>query len=83
MLGWRDVPVNSDDVGPGPRAVEPRVRQVFLSFGDAFFNKKDFDRRLYLVRQRAENEIEHKADNGLTAEPRGSSSTSASCPATG
>ncbi len=69
VLGWRDVPVNSEFVGPTPKAVEPRVRQLFVSFGDVFFNKKDFDRRLYLVRQRAENEIEF-GDNGLTPASR-------------
>ena len=69
VLGWRDVPVDSRHVGPTPKAVEPRVRQVFVSTGDVFFNKKDFDRRLYLVRQRAENEVEF-GDNGLTAATR-------------
>ncbi len=69
VLGWRDVPVNSDHVGPTPRAVEPRVRQVFVGTGDVFFNKKDFDRRLYLVRQRSENEVEF-GDNGLTPASR-------------
>jgi glutamate synthase (NADPH) large chain len=58
VLGWRDVPVDNKFVGPTPRAVEPKTRQLFISAGETFFNKKDFDRRLYLVRQRAENEIE-------------------------
>ena len=72
VLGWWDVPVNADFVGPTPKLVEPRVRQVFLSTGDQFYNKKDFDRRLYLVRQRAENQIElgEEAVDGLTAETR-------------
>ena len=72
VLGWRDVPVNSEFVGPTPRAVEPRVRQLFLGTGDVFYNKKDFDRRLYLVRQRAENQVElGKADeDGLTPATR-------------
>jgi glutamate synthase domain-containing protein 2/glutamate synthase domain-containing protein 1/glutamate synthase domain-containing protein 3 len=69
LLGWRDVPVDSRFVGPTPKAVEPRIRQIFLSFGDIFFNRKDFDRRLYLVRQRAENEIEF-GQTGLTDEAR-------------
>ena len=42
---------------------------MFLSFGDIFFNKKDFDRRLYLVRQRTENEIEF-GQNNLTSASR-------------
>ena len=70
VLGWRDVPVDPAFVGPTPKRVEPRVRQVFVSTGDVFYNKKDFDRRLYLVRQRAENEIEFKTDNDLTAAAR-------------
>ncbi len=58
VLGWRDVPVNSDFVGPTPKKTEPKIRQVFLGMGKTFFNKADFDRRLYLVRQRSENEVE-------------------------
>jgi glutamate synthase domain-containing protein 2/glutamate synthase domain-containing protein 1/glutamate synthase domain-containing protein 3 len=58
ILGWRDVPVDRRFVGPTPRKTEPKIRQVFLAAGDRFFNRRDFDRRLYLVRQRAENEIE-------------------------
>jgi glutamate synthase domain-containing protein 2/glutamate synthase domain-containing protein 1/glutamate synthase domain-containing protein 3 len=69
VLGWRDVPVDNNFVGPTPRNVEPRIRQVFLSFGDIFFNKKDFDRRLYLVRQRTENEVEF-GQNVLTPDSR-------------
>ena len=37
---------------PTPRKVEPKIRQVFLGMGDTFYNRTDFDRRLYLVRQR-------------------------------
>ncbi|CAN5425260.1 glutamate synthase large subunit [soil metagenome] len=58
VLGWRDVKVNSEFVGPTPKKTEPKIRQIFISAGKTFYNKKDFDRRLYLVRQRAENEIE-------------------------
>jgi glutamate synthase (NADPH/NADH) large chain len=72
VLGWRDVPVNEAFVGPTPKLVEPRVKQLFLSTGDRFYNKKDFDRRLYLVRQHAENSIEwgKQDDDGLTAATR-------------
>ena len=69
VLGWRDVPVDSRFVGETPKAVEPKIRQMFISTGESFFNKKDFDRRLYLVRQRAENEIEF-GKNGLSAAAR-------------
>ena len=69
VLGWRDVPVDSTFVGATPRSVEPKIRQIFISTGDTFFNKKDFDRRLYLVRQRVENEVEF-GHNGLSSAAR-------------
>ena len=31
VLGWRDVPVHPDDLGPTARSVMPAFRQVFLS----------------------------------------------------
>jgi glutamate synthase domain-containing protein 2/glutamate synthase domain-containing protein 1/glutamate synthase domain-containing protein 3 len=58
LLGWRDVPVDSRHVGPTPLKVEPKIRQVFVGMGATFFNRTDFDRRLYLVRQKIENELE-------------------------
>jgi glutamate synthase (NADPH) large chain len=57
-LGWRDVPVDNRAIGPTPRACEPRIRQIFVGMGKSFYNRQDFDRRLYLVRQKAENTIE-------------------------
>ncbi|MGD0463324.1 MAG: glutamate synthase-related protein [Tepidisphaeraceae bacterium] len=57
-LGWRDVPVDNRRIGPTPRRCEPRIRQIFVGMGGSFYNRQDFDRRLYLVRQRAENSIE-------------------------
>src|ERR687890_2503741 len=58
VLGWREAPVEARYVGRTPRKTEPRIRQVFLGMGEHFFMKADFERRLYLVRQRAENTIE-------------------------
>ncbi len=58
VLGWRDVPVNSQFIGPTPRKSEPKIRQIFVAPDEHFFNRSGFDSRLYLVRQRAENTIE-------------------------
>ncbi len=62
ILGWRDVPVNNKPLGPSVLACEPVVRQVFIGMREDFYNREDFNRRLYLVRQRAENEIEFGKD---------------------
>ncbi|HEX3355612.1 MAG TPA: glutamate synthase large subunit [Tepidisphaeraceae bacterium] len=58
VLGWRDVPTNDKFVGPTPKTMEPRIRQCFIGMGDTFYNRRDFNRRMYLVRQRTENEVE-------------------------
>ena len=57
-LGWRDVPTDNRHIGPTPRRCEPRIRQIFVGMASSFYNRQDFDRRLYLVRQRTENNIE-------------------------
>ena len=31
---------------------EPKIRQCFIGMGETFYNRKDFNRRMYLVRQR-------------------------------
>ncbi len=63
VLGWRDVPVDGTHVGPTPKKSEPKIRQVFVEMGENFFNRGDFERRLYLVRQITENVIEFQSDH--------------------
>jgi len=68
VLGWRDVPTNSRSIGPTPKRSEPKIRQCFVAPDERFFNKADFDRRLYLVRQRAENVVEFNSENKAARE---------------
>jgi glutamate synthase domain-containing protein 2/glutamate synthase domain-containing protein 1/glutamate synthase domain-containing protein 3 len=58
VLGWRDVPTNENFVGPTPRMTEPKIRQCFIGMGETFYNRKDFNRRMYLLRQMTENQVE-------------------------
>jgi glutamate synthase domain-containing protein 2/glutamate synthase domain-containing protein 1/glutamate synthase domain-containing protein 3 len=58
VIGWRDVPTDGSILGAASRETEPRVRQVFVGMKRHFFDRGDFNRRLYLVRQRVENVIE-------------------------
>ena len=54
LLGWREVPVNSSVLGPRAAGTAPSVWQCFLTttgLGD------DFERRLFLLRKRAEAEL--------------------------
>lgn len=59
IFGWRDVPVRSDCLGVISRESEPKIRQAFVGMRGNFYNKNDFERRLYLVRQIAENTSEN------------------------
>jgi glutamate synthase (NADPH/NADH) large chain len=54
VLGWRDVPVNPESVGPSARAAMPAMRQVFLARDG--LTGIDLDRVVYRVRKHAERE---------------------------
>jgi glutamate synthase domain-containing protein 2/glutamate synthase domain-containing protein 1/glutamate synthase domain-containing protein 3 len=59
VIGWRDVPVDPSVLGGDAAETEPEVRQAFVGMKRSFFDRSDFNRRLYLVRQRVENHVEH------------------------
>ncbi|WP_084078429.1 glutamate synthase large subunit [Demequina sp. NBRC 110057] len=54
VLGWRDVPVNPEPLGPSARAAMPVFRQVFVAADD--LAGIELDRRVYRVRKRAERD---------------------------
>jgi glutamate synthase (NADPH/NADH) large chain len=53
VLGWRELPVNPEPLGPSARAALPVLRQVFVAANGA--SGIDLDRRVYRVRKRSEN----------------------------
>ena len=65
VLGWRDTPVNGDYRAPGAR--HAAIHRADVSRRPAGMDEDAFERLLYLVRRRTENEIaqseiEHKED---------------------
>jgi glutamate synthase (NADPH/NADH) large chain len=56
VLGWRDTPVNADAIGRQARASQPYIEQIFIRAA-AGMTQDQFERRLYVVRKRAEAEI--------------------------
>jgi len=56
VLGWRDTPVNGDAVGREARASQPYIEQLFVGSPEGR-EEDDFERLLYRVRRRTENEI--------------------------
>src|SRR5680860_651618 len=56
ILGWREVPINKTTIGEGAKAVMPRFIQVFIEKA-ASLSDKEFERKLYIIRKRAEKII--------------------------
>jgi glutamate synthase (NADPH/NADH) large chain len=58
LIGWRDVPQETDaaDVGPTARQSEPVIEQLFVGAADGITNE-EFERQLYLIRKQASHEL--------------------------
>jgi glutamate synthase domain-containing protein 1 len=57
VLGWRDTPVNGDAIGREARASQPYIEQLFVGRPSGLTDEDAFERLLYRVRRRAENEV--------------------------
>ncbi|MGH3702475.1 MAG: glutamate synthase large subunit [Pseudonocardiaceae bacterium] len=57
VLGWRELPVNPEGVGPTARSAMPRFQQLFLASHDNQ-NGLDLERQVYCVRKRAERDLD-------------------------
>src|SRR5271155_1511575 len=56
LLGWRDTPVYASAIGRVARASQPYIQQIFMRCTSAM-DEDAFERKLYVVRKRTENEI--------------------------
>ncbi len=56
LLGWRDIPVYASAIGRVARASQPYIQQIFVQ-GAPGMEEDAFERKLYVVRKRAENEV--------------------------
>lgn len=54
VLWWRTVPVSPDEIGEGAKGSMPTIRQLFIRPFDSI-SGLDLERKLFLVRKRAEN----------------------------
>ncbi len=52
VLGWRDIPVDTDHVGETAEATRPVMRQLLVEAGPGFQSDQDaFERKLYVIRR--------------------------------
>ncbi len=56
LLGWRDTPCNGAALGRIARGSQPYIQQIFVGRADGM-DEDTFERKLYIVRKRVENEI--------------------------
>jgi glutamate synthase (NADPH/NADH) large chain len=57
LLGWRDVPTNDSMIGETAKSGEPAFKQVFIGRGDSISDPDMFERKLYVIRKRAEHAV--------------------------
>ena len=57
VIGWRTVPTVNSMLGETARSCEPFMRQVFIRRDAGITDELDFERKLYVIRKRAYNEI--------------------------
>jgi len=62
LLGWREVPVDSSDLGETVKATEPLHRQIFIGKGKATDDQETFERRLFLARKVISNAVYNLKD---------------------
>ncbi|MBV1703691.1 MAG: glutamate synthase large subunit, partial [Hyphomicrobiales bacterium] len=65
LLGWRDVPVDSSDLGDAVKAVEPVHVQAFVGRGPAVADEDAFERRLYVLRKAVSAKVYADAAPGM------------------
>ena len=56
LIGWRDTPVYASAIGRVARASQPYIQQIFVGCAPGT-DEDAFERKLYVVRKRAENEV--------------------------
>ncbi len=56
VLGWRDTPINGNSIGRVARASQPYIEQMFIRRAPGM-DQDALERKLYVVRKRAEAEV--------------------------
>jgi glutamate synthase (ferredoxin) len=59
FLGWRDVPTNNGMIGESAKASEPTFKQFFIGRSSKLQDDQAFERKLYVIRKRAEAAIRY------------------------
>lgn len=64
FLGWRTVPTDDISLGEGARYSKPYIRQIFIGRDPVLKDDLAFERKLYVIRKRAEKAIRYSGMAG-------------------
>jgi glutamate synthase (ferredoxin) len=64
LLGWRTIPTDNSTLGNTAKAAEPCMRQVFIGRTTALKDTMAFERKLYVIRKRAEQSLRYQTEPG-------------------
>ena len=64
LLGWREVPVDSERAGPLALESMPVIRQLFVGGAGEIEDDRELERRLYVVRKRIEQVVREMGLSG-------------------
>jgi glutamate synthase domain-containing protein 2/glutamate synthase domain-containing protein 1/glutamate synthase domain-containing protein 3 len=56
VLGWRDTPIDAGSIGRVARGSQPYIQQIFIRHAPGM-DQDSLERKLYVVRKRAESEV--------------------------
>ncbi len=64
VLGWRTVPTDGRSLGPTSRNAQPTVRQAFIERSPLIKDRMSFERKLYVIRKRCEQNVRYSGLGG-------------------
>lgn len=64
IIGWRTVPTDDSKLGKSALSVKPFVRQIFIGRNSELKDTLSFERKLYVIRKRAELAIRFAGKEG-------------------
>lgn len=59
LIGWRTAPTDNTLLGESAKSVEPFIRQVFVERSSSLKDELAFERKLFIIRKRAEQAIRY------------------------
>lgn len=64
FLGWRSLDTDDSNLGSISKGCQPVIKQVFIGKNTSLSDPMAFERKLYIIRKRAENAIRYSGNKG-------------------